>query len=68
VPDVDHVVRLHVDDGRLLPYQTFKVEQEESEILLKTSDSKTNNDNQENRGRSLDEISKKTLDKTTQTG
>ena len=44
---MDHV---DVDDGRLLPYQTFKIEQEESEILLKTSDRETNNDNQENRG------------------
>ena len=44
---MDHV---DVDDGRLLPYQTFKIEQEESEILLEMSDRETNNDNQENRG------------------
>lgn len=43
-------------------------EQEGSEILLKTFDSETNNDNQENRRQSLDEISKETLDKATQTG
>ena len=42
-------------------------EQEESGILLKTSDSDTNTDNQESRGQSLDEISKKTLNKKTRT-
>ena len=40
---------------------------EESGILLKTSDSDTNTDNQESRGQSLDEIIKKTLNKTTRT-
>ena len=57
-----------------LPCQTLKIshgscrEREESEILFKTSDSKINTDNQENRKQSLDEISKKTQDKTAQTG